>query len=64
MNSYIHAIAAKKIKAVAAHVIPRKALPLYAAIPTLSPYLLIAFTTFTMIAVAIAEATVNARNAS
>lgn len=64
MNSYIHAIVAKNIKAVAAHVIPRKVLPLYAAIPTLSPYLLIAFTTFTMIAVAIVEATANERKAS
>lgn len=64
MNSCIQAMVARNIKAVAPHVIPRKVLPLYAAIPTLSPYLLIAFTTFTMMAVAIAEAIANAINAS
>lgn len=49
---------------VAAHVIPRKVLPLYAAIPISFPYLLTEFTTLTMIVVDSAEAMPRAKKPS
>jgi hypothetical protein len=52
------------MRAVAAHVIPKNLLPLYAAMPMSAPYLLTALTTLTMTTVEMAEAMPRMRNAS
>ena len=62
--SKIHTHAASSITVVAAHVIPRNIIPLYAAIPTLSPCWLMTCVTSTDIALAIADATPKVRKAS
>lgn len=55
---------ANSMTAVAAQVIPRNIFPLYAAIPMSCPYLLMASTALTIIAVAMADAAPMAMKAS
>lgn len=63
-NSTTQTNEANSIKAVAAQVIPRNLLPLYAAMPMSAPCLLTVSTALTMTAVEIAEAMPRVRNAS
>jgi hypothetical protein len=52
------------MRAVAAHVMPKNVLPLYAAMPISAPYLLIALTALMMTTVEMIEAMTRVRNAS
>jgi hypothetical protein len=63
-NSTIQTIEANSMTAVAAHVMPKNLLPLYAAMPMSEPYLLTASTALTITAVEMAEAMPRVRNAS
>jgi hypothetical protein len=55
---------AKSMRAVAAHVMPKNVLPLYAAMPISAPYLLMALTALTMTTVEMIEARARVKNAN
>jgi hypothetical protein len=63
-HSAIHPTEANSMRAVAAHVMPKNVLPLYAAMPISAPYLLIALTVLVMRTVEMIEAMTIVRNAS
>jgi hypothetical protein len=63
-HSAIQITEANSMTTVAAHVMPKNLLPLYAAMPISAPYLFTALTDLTMTAVEMAEAMPRVRNAS
>lgn len=63
-HAAIHDTEANSMRAVAAHVMPKNVLPLYAAMPISAPYLLTALTVLVMMTVEMIEAMTRARNAS